>query len=166
MNNLNSILIEGNLIRDPQYRTTSKGTPLCTFCLASNRYLRRDNGYEEEVAFFDVETWAKLADQCSNLGRKGRGVRVVGRLKQDRWTDNDGKPHSRVSIVAEHVEFRPEVKKEAAEKPNDTVYSDNLAEEAADAPASEEAAEVVQDYEEAAVMTEYEEAPALAEVVF
>ena len=36
----------------------------------------------------------------------------MGRLKQDRWTDPDGKPHSRVEIVAEHVEFRPQVKKD------------------------------------------------------
>jgi single-strand DNA-binding protein len=157
MNNLNSILIEGNMVRDPQLRTTTKGTPVCNFRLASNRYLRRDNGYEQEVSFFDVETWAKLADQCNNLGRKGRGVRVVGRLKQDRWTDNDGKPRSRVSIVAEHVEFRPEFKKDlshdndSAEKDKESVYGDNLANEAA------EAAEVVQDYDNAAVM-EYEEA--------
>ena len=28
-------------------------------------------------------------------------MRVVGRLKQDRWTDPDGKLYSRVSIVVE-----------------------------------------------------------------
>jgi single-strand DNA-binding protein len=32
----------------------------------------------------------------------------VGRLKQDRWNGPDGKVRTRVSIVAEHVEFRPE----------------------------------------------------------
>jgi len=161
MNNLNSILIEGNMVREPQYRTTPKGTPLCTFSLASNRFFRQDNGYEKEVSFFDVETWSKLADTCNNMGKKGRGVRVVGRLKQDRWTGNDGKPHSRITIVAEHVEFRPEFKKEAEpEKVKDSVYGDNLADEAA------EAAEVVQDYDNAAVMTEYEETAALAETVF
>jgi len=159
MNNLNSILIEGNMVRDPRYHTTPKGTPICNFSLASNRYFRQENGYEKEVSFFDVETWAKLADTCNSLGKKGRGVRVVGRLKQDRWMGNDGKSHSRITIVAEHVEFRPEFKKEAshdngsAEKPNDSVYSDALAEDAA------EAAELVHDYDEAAVMTEYEEAP-------
>jgi len=171
MNNLNSILIEGNMVRDPQYRTTSKGTSVCNFSLASNRYLRRDSGYEQEVSFFDVETWAKLADTCSNLGKKGRGVRVVGRLKQDRWTGNDGKPRSRISIVAEHVEFRPDFKKEAshdnnsrendiAERHNDSAYSDTLAEEAIEAA---EAPEIAQDYDDAAVMT-YEDSPVLAEV--
>jgi single-strand DNA-binding protein len=166
MNNLNSILIEGNMVREPQYRTTPKGTPVCTFSLASNRFFRQDTGYEREVSFFDVETWAKLADTCNNHGRKGRGVRVVGRLKQDRWTGNDGKPHSRVSIVAEHVEFRPEFKKEqAVEKDKDAVYGESLAEEASAVAEAAAAAEVVQDYDDAAVMTEYEDVPVLAGVV-
>jgi single-strand DNA-binding protein len=111
MNNLNSILIEGNLVRDPLFRTTPKGTPLCTFSLASNRFFKQDSGLEKEVSFFDVETWSKLAENCYNLGHKGRGVRVVGRLKQERWNGSDGKPHSKVAIVAEHVEFRPDFKK-------------------------------------------------------
>ena len=112
MNNLNSILIEGNLVRDPLLRSTTKGTHVCTMSLASNRYFKQDTGFEKEVSFFDVETWAKLADACYAKGKKGRGVRVVGRLKQDRWNDLDGKQRSKITIVAEHIEFRPELKKE------------------------------------------------------
>ena len=112
MNNLNSILIEGNLVREPLLRSTPKGTPICTFRLASNRFLKQDSGWGKEVSYFDVEAWSRLADACHSLGRKGRGVRVVGRLKEDRWNGADGKAHSRITIVAEHVEFRPEFKDE------------------------------------------------------
>jgi single-strand DNA-binding protein len=112
MNSLNSILIEGNLVRDPLFRSTAKGTPLCTFSLASNRFYRQDSHMEKEVSFFEVESWSKLAESCYSMGRKGRGVRVVGRLKQERWSDPDGKSRSKITIVAEHVEFRPEFKKE------------------------------------------------------
>ena len=115
MNNLNSILIEGNLVKDPVIRSTTKGTQICMMRLASNRYYKQDNkspGYENEVSFFEVETWAKLAESCYTKGKKGRGVRVVGRLKENRWNGADGKPNSRISIVAEHVEFRPEFKKD------------------------------------------------------
>jgi len=138
MNNLNSILIEGNLVRDPLLRSTPKGTQVCTFTLASNRFYKQDTGLEKEVGFFDVETWARLAENCYNLGHKGRGVRVVGRLKQDRWSGADGKPHSRISIVAEHVEFRPEFKKgensETTASMTDAALSDTtaLAENAAE----------------------------------
>jgi single-strand DNA-binding protein len=34
----------------------------------------------------------------------------VGRLKQDRWTSPEGQTLSKVSIVAEHVEFKPQLK--------------------------------------------------------
>jgi len=115
LSNLNSIIIEGNLVRDPGVRTTATGSPVCTFALATNRYYKQEEGTEKEVSFFDVETWSKLAQTCGDVLRKGRGVRVVGRLKQDRWTDNAGKTQSRVKIVAEHVEFKPVFRKDSAQ---------------------------------------------------
>ncbi len=110
MNSLNSILIEGNLVRDPAIHTTPKGTQVCTFSVASNRFFKQDSGTEREVSFFDIEAWSRLAESCTTMGKKGRGVRVVGRLKQDRWVGLDGKQHAKVKIVAEHVEFRPDLK--------------------------------------------------------
>jgi len=111
MNNLNSVLVEGNLVRDPDYRTTTKGTAVCKFSIASNRFYRQDDNLEKEVSYFDVESWGKIAESVKNLGRKGRGVRVVGRLKQERWVSSEGKSMARVVIVADHVEYRPEFKK-------------------------------------------------------
>ena len=124
VNNLNSILIEGNLVRDPESRTTPKGTKVCTFQLASNRFYKQDSDIEKEVSFFTVESWGKLAESVGNHGRKGKGVRVVGRLKQDRWQDREGKAQSKVSIVAEHVEFRPEFKKNDAQAENQAEESE------------------------------------------
>jgi single-strand DNA-binding protein len=110
MNNLNSIILEGNLTRDPELTATPKGTPVCNFGVASNRFFKQDDERKKEVSFFNVETWAKNAENCSEYLEKGRGVRVVGRLKQDRWVGKDGKNRERVKIVAEHVEFKPQFK--------------------------------------------------------
>ncbi|HET6452426.1 MAG TPA: single-stranded DNA-binding protein [Spirochaetia bacterium] len=112
MNNLNSILIEGNLVRDPELSYTSKGTAVCRFSVACNRAYKQDDQLQKEVSYFDVTAWTRLAEVCGEYLKKGRGVRVVGRLKQDRWTDTDGKPHSKVLIMAEHVEFKPALRKE------------------------------------------------------
>jgi single-strand DNA-binding protein len=142
MNNLNSILIEGNLVKDPELSYTSKGTAVCKFSVACNRSYKQDDEFQKEVSFFDVSTWTRLAEVCGEYLKKGRGVRVVGRLKQDRWTDPDGKPHSRVEIVAEHVEFKPQIKKDgepAAEGEEKT------------AEGSEEASEEVKEAEKEAV---------------
>jgi single-strand DNA-binding protein len=106
MNNLNSVMLEGNMVREPSLKSTPNGTPVCTFSLAFNRYFKQEAGKEPEVSFFDVETWSDVAKNCYNQGHKGQGVRIMGRLKQNRWSDSDGKNHSRVCIVAEKVEFK------------------------------------------------------------
>jgi single-strand DNA-binding protein len=134
MNNLNSILIEGNLVRDPEYRTTPKGTAVCKISLACNRFYKQDGVMEKEVSFFDVETWGKLAETVNQLGHKGRGVRVVGRLKQDRWQNNEGKTQTKVYIVAEHVEFRPDFQQNEQNQSSAEEYEEEGAEtEAAEA---------------------------------
>jgi single-strand DNA-binding protein len=107
VNNLNSILLEGNLVRDPELSYTPKGTAVTTFTVASNRFYKQDGQLVSDVSFFPVTCWARLAEVCHEFLKKGRGVRIVGRLKQDRWKDADGQNRSRVHIVAEHVEFRP-----------------------------------------------------------
>ena len=99
-------------MQDTELSYTPKGTAVCKFTVACNRAFKQDDQLQKEVSFFDVSTWTRLAEVCAEYLKKGRGVRVVGRLKQDKWTDADGKPHSRVLIVAEHVEFKPQIKKD------------------------------------------------------
>jgi single-strand DNA-binding protein len=109
MGNINSIILEGNVVRDSELRETAKGTRVCIFSVASNRVFQQNTQREKEVSFFDIECWGKLAEICGANCPKGRGVRVIGRLKQDRWIGTDGKNHSKVKIVAEHVEFKPQM---------------------------------------------------------
>ena len=110
VNNLNSILLEGNLARDPELRYTPQGTPVCTLNVASTRTYKIDGERVEEVSFIDATTSGKLATVCAEHLAKGRGIRVVGRIKQERWEADgpDGyQPRDKVVIVAEHVEFQP-----------------------------------------------------------
>lgn len=111
MNELNSLIIEGNMVREPEIGQTNKGTSFCKFTIASNRSYVLNNEAVEEVSYFDIEAWTKMAEVCKEYGERGRGVRVVGRLKQDRWIGKDGKTCSKVKVVAEHVEFKPTMTK-------------------------------------------------------
>ncbi len=118
MNSLNQIILEGNVVRQPEKKALVSGSYVCTMPIAVNRkYKGSDGQAAEEVSYFDIETFGTLADACFKWCPKGRGVRVVGRLKQNRWKDDSGKSHSKVKIIAEHVEFKPMFKK-AGEKNN------------------------------------------------
>ncbi|MBN2617709.1 MAG: single-stranded DNA-binding protein [Spirochaetales bacterium] len=107
MNSLNSILLEGNLVKDPTEKRTPQDTVVCNFTIAVNRSYKKAEDYVKEVSYFDIEVWSLLAENCLKHLCKGRGVRVVGRLKQDRWIDEEDISHTRIKIVGEHVEFKP-----------------------------------------------------------
>ena len=115
---------------DTELSYTPKGTAVCKFSVACNRFFKQEEEMQKEVSYFDVSTWARLAEVCVEYLKKGRGVRVVGRLRQDRWTDPEGKLRSRIEIVAEHVEFKPNFKKQDGDDKDGEEKSD-------DAPAYE-----------------------------
>lgn len=111
MNNINCLIVEGNITRLPEFKTTTHGYPICKLPIAVNHYYKKanTNEYVDEVSYFDVETFGKLAEICAKFSQKGRGISVVGRIKQNRWKNEQGKPQSRITIVAEKVEFKPRI---------------------------------------------------------
>jgi single-strand DNA-binding protein len=113
MNNLNSVLIEGHLTAAPRLKYTPAGTPVSSFSIGVNRYWKKDDDYQQEASFFEIESWGKLAETVASQLKKGRGVRVVGRLKQDRW-EKDGNSFQKIKVVAEHIEFKPITKQSVA----------------------------------------------------
>lgn len=103
---LNSVNLMGNLTRDPELKMTSSGKGVCSMSIANNRIYSKGGERVTEVSYFDVEVWGPIADNCAKYLKKGSGIIVEGRLKQDRW-EKEGKTQSRVRIVANSVHFMP-----------------------------------------------------------
>jgi len=106
MASYNKVILIGNLTKDPDLRYTTAGMSVVNFSLAINRKYTSDGEKKEEVDFFDIEAWDKLAELISEYLKKGSPVLIDGRLKQDRWEDN-GKQRSRVKVVAQGIQFLP-----------------------------------------------------------
>jgi single-strand DNA-binding protein len=97
----------GNLTRDVELKEIGD-THVANFGIAVNRsYKNREGETVEEVDYFDVEVWGRQAEICDEYLSKGRGVLVDGRLKQDRWEDDDGNKRSKVKVVGNIVVFLP-----------------------------------------------------------
>ncbi len=107
MRNQNLVVLEGHLVRDPEYKKSSNGNPILRFSIATNGYgtAKQNNGRREFVSYFDIIAWSELAESFSDKLKKGLGIRVVGPLSQWRWKDDDGKGHSRVNIIAHNIDF-------------------------------------------------------------
>jgi len=99
VSNLNSVLLEGFLVNDPELSYTEKEVAVCQFKIECYRTFKLEGqDLVEEVSYFDIATHVRLAEVCAEYLKKGREVRIVGRLKQD---------GEKVLIEAEHVEFKP-----------------------------------------------------------
>lgn len=101
MNCLNSLIISGVVSGEPHLVETSD---VLNFTVEVTRYYKNRAGEGvEEKSLFKVVAFGAM----SKLPLKdGVGVRLVGRLKQNTWTDSDGKTHSEIQVIAEHIEMR------------------------------------------------------------
>lgn len=103
MNMLNSLILEGVVSGEPHLKETST-TSVLNFTIEHTRYYKNKTGEDVAETFqFSVVAFGSM---CKIPLKDGSGVRVVGRIKQNIWTDSEGMKHSEVQIVAEHIEIK------------------------------------------------------------
>lgn len=106
MPDINSVIIVGNLIKDPTFRQTHTGVPVANFTIASNRKFKDNSGIiKEDVCFIGIVAWYKLAESCYENLRKGSAVLVEGELQSRQWKTEDGFSRSTVEIKARRIQF-------------------------------------------------------------
>lgn len=102
---LNHIVLIGRLVRDPELRYTSNGTPVANFTLAVERNYRNQQG-ETDVDFIKIVTWRKLAENVAHHLGKGRLVAVEGSLQiRKSQGKNDNRTYINPEVIAKNVQF-------------------------------------------------------------
>lgn len=86
---MNRIILTGNLTRDPEQRVTGSGISVCSFAIAVNRRISKQDG-EKQTDFFRINAWRQLGESCARYLAKGRKVAVVGELQPRAYVDRNG----------------------------------------------------------------------------
>lgn len=106
MPELNSVIIAGNLTKDPIFRQTTNGTPVVNFSVASNRRFRDKNDeWKEDVCYVGIVAWNRLAESCRDKLRKGNAVLVDGELQSRTFKTEDGTNRTIVEVKARRIQF-------------------------------------------------------------
>ncbi|MDH7606085.1 MAG: single-stranded DNA-binding protein, partial [Melioribacter sp.] len=101
-----SVIVAGNLTKDPVFRQTSNNTPVVNFHIAANRrYKDSNNQWQEDVCYVGVVAWNKLADSCRDRLKKGSAVLIDGELQSRTFKTEDGKNRTIVEIKAKRIQF-------------------------------------------------------------
>ena len=146
MPDVNYVIMAGNLTKDPVIRTTTNGTPVANFTIASNRKFRDNTGHwREDVCYIGVVAWYKLAETCCENLRKGSTIIVDGELQSRSWKTEDGHFRNIVEIKARRVQFLN--KKDTSEDISELTIHENsgkesLAEENEDIKEEQEEAQI------------------------
>jgi single-strand DNA-binding protein len=107
-----TLILVGNLGRDPEMRYTPTGQAVTNFPVATNRQYTASSGETvKETTWFRVSVWGKQAETCNQYLRKGSKVLVEGRLNSDNatggpriWQGQNG-PGASYEITANTVRF-------------------------------------------------------------
>ena len=108
-----TIVIVGNVGRDPEMRYTPSGQAVTSFSVASNRRYTSSNGEQvNETIWFRVSAWGKQAEICNQYLKKGSKVLVEGRLTPDKntggpriWQKQDGTSGASFEVTAGTIRF-------------------------------------------------------------
>ena len=102
---LNKVILMGRLTRDPEFRQTTSGVPVCRFSIAINRQFANKQTGERETDFIDCDAWRSTAEFVSRYFNKGSMILVEGQLRNNNYTDNNGVKHYSMRVLVDNVSF-------------------------------------------------------------
>ena len=103
MKTLNRVYLIGSVGRDPEMKTTSSGTLIANFSLAtSERYKDTAGNWQERTEWHNLVAWARTAEVVRDYVSKGTPLHIEGKLQTRSW-ESDGKKQYRTEIVIENL---------------------------------------------------------------
>lgn len=104
---INRLEISGNLIRDPEMRSTQSGMTVLSFCVAVNDRVKNNqtNEWEDHPNFVDCTMFGKRAESVGKYLGKGVKVFIAGKLRHSTWEDREGNKRSKLEAIVDDIVF-------------------------------------------------------------
>lgn len=119
MANINQVVLEGNLTASAVLSRWGDGTPYVRFTIANNEYFKTSEGkYDSIPSYIDCIVKGNYAESMSKYLLKGRHLSVTGRLKQNRWQDEQGNKRSAVVVKVSEISLAPTGNGQHSEQPD------------------------------------------------
>ena len=104
MASFNKVILIGNMVADPELKTTPTGVNVCSFRIAVGRRFIKANE-PQQTDFIDIVAWRTQAEFVSKYFSKGKPILVCGAIQSRNWQDKEGNKRTTVEIIADEVSF-------------------------------------------------------------
>ena len=101
--NLNKVILGGRLTNDVELKTTTSGLSVCSFSIAVNRKVAKDQ--PQKADFIKCTAWRQTAEFISRYFKKGSSLCVVGSIQTRTWKDDNGYARESTEIVVDEAMF-------------------------------------------------------------
>jgi len=101
---INSVVLMGRLVADPELRTTTTGRTLCNFRIAVDRSFVRQ-GEQRQADFFSCTAWEQTGNFISRYFTKGSMIAVTGSIQMRNFEDKNGVKRTDYNINVREASF-------------------------------------------------------------
>lgn len=106
---MNQVTLIGNLTNDLELKEAREtGKVYTQFTLAVNNY----NGKEKYTDFVEIVAFGQKAQTLTTYMHKGRKIFIIGKLKNNTFTNQEGVKRHTTKVILEDFEFVDNKKKE------------------------------------------------------
>ena len=107
MASVNTVIIVGNLGRDPEVRYMPSGDAIANIAVATSYKSKdRNTGEQKELTeWHRISFFGRLAEIVAQYLKKGSSVYVEGRLQTRKYTDKDGIERYATDVIAENMQM-------------------------------------------------------------
>ncbi len=99
MAGVNKVILLGHLGADPEVKYLEGDKVVANLSLAtSEAYQDRSGNRVEQTEWHDLELWDQQAKIAEKYLKKGSQIYVEGKIKSDKWTDEQGQNRKKMKI--------------------------------------------------------------------
>jgi len=103
MRGFQSIIIAGNVGKDPETRTTHTGMLVANISVGVGGRKKEHGEWVDHTEWFRVVAFDKTAEVIQKYVRKGSPILVRGRIETEKWEDKDGNDRYTAKLYANDV---------------------------------------------------------------
>ena len=104
MASFNKVILIGNMVADPELKTTPSGVNVCSFRIAVGRRFVKPNE-PQQTDFIDIVAWRTQAEFVTKYFSKGKPILVCGAIQSRNWQDKEGNKRTTVEVIADEITF-------------------------------------------------------------
>ncbi len=103
--NINTGVLGGNLVRDPELRYTPSGTAICDFTIANSKKYKQNEEWVEKTGFYNCMAWGKRGEVIAEYFKKGKQILITYQLEFQTWDSQEGQKRSAVKLNVQDFDF-------------------------------------------------------------